>query len=441
MSGAWVAPRIWRSIASVNGMSLASPARTVSGAVDVLGRADRLEARVRVEPEPRVGAQRARVLAGGDQAALGAVGVRVAALEDRSAEPLRLDVGADVELGQDPDVVAAEGEPAGGQALFVLGDPAALGVGQERVAVAPVRQLHVGPRLDRVAAPAVEVVAHLDHELRDRLDVLVAHRADLHAAKTTIVGAMSSFSIDGQRLAYTEYGSGPRLTVLLHGLLFNQRMHDALARALAARGHRVVTLDLLGHGDSDRPREKWRYSMPQFGAQVIALLDELDAPEAVVMGTSLGANVALEASVRAPERVRGMVIEMPVLDHALIGCAIAFTPIMVALTAGEPAMRGLSRGDAARCRAGGCRGRPTSCSTGCARTPSRAPRCSRACSSGAPRRRARSGCRSRRPRWSSAISTTSSTRSRTPGCSPPSCRMGGFCRHVRCSSCASRRAG
>jgi len=37
------------------------------------------------------------------------------------------------------------------------------------------------------------------------------------------------------------------------------------------------------------------------------------------------------------------VIEMPVLDHALIGCAIAFTPIMVALTAGEPAMRALSR--------------------------------------------------------------------------------------------------
>src|SRR4029453_13457228 len=99
-----------------------------------------------------------------------------------------------------------------------------------------------------------------------------------------------------------------------HGLLFNQRMHDALARALAARGHRVVTLDLLGHGDSDRPREKWRYSMPQFGAQVVALRDELGADEAVVMGTSLGANVALEASVLAPERVRGMVIEMPVLD-------------------------------------------------------------------------------------------------------------------------------
>src|SRR3954451_7837061 len=155
---------------------------------------------------------------------------------------------------------------------------------------------------------------------------------------------MSSFSLDGQRLSYTEYGEGPRLTVLLHGLLFSQRMHETLTGALAERGHRVVTLDLLGHGESDRPRDAWRYSMPTFGAQVIALLDELGAGDATLLGTSLGANVALEAAVAAPERVRGMVIEMPVLDHALIGCAIAFTPIMVALTAGEPAMRALSVG-------------------------------------------------------------------------------------------------
>lgn len=154
---------------------------------------------------------------------------------------------------------------------------------------------------------------------------------------------MGSVSIGGLRLAYTEYGSGPKLTILLHGLLFSQRMHEQLAQALAERGHRVVTLDLLGHGESDRPADKWRYSMPAFGDQVVALLDELGADEAVLVGTSLGANVALETAVRAPERVRGLVIEMPVLDHALIGCALFFTPIMVALTAGEPAMRGVSR--------------------------------------------------------------------------------------------------
>ena len=154
---------------------------------------------------------------------------------------------------------------------------------------------------------------------------------------------MSSFSLDGQRLAYTVHGEGPRLTILLHGLLFSQYMHESLAASLAERGHRVVTLDLLGHGQSDRPTDKWRYSMPAFGAQIVALLDHLGEPEAVVMGTSLGANAALEAVAQAPERFRGMVIEMPVLDHALLGAALAFTPLMLALTAGEPAMRLLAR--------------------------------------------------------------------------------------------------
>ena len=151
-----------------------------------------------------------------------------------------------------------------------------------------------------------------------------------------------TFTLSGHRLAYTTYGQGSRVIVLVHGLLLNQRMHSELAKALADRGNRVVTLDLLGHGRSDRPPDMWRYSMTTFGAEVIALLDHLEVDEAVVLGTSLGANTALEAAAAAPERLRGMVIEMPVLDHALLGCAIAFTPLMLALTAGAPAMRLLS---------------------------------------------------------------------------------------------------
>jgi pimeloyl-ACP methyl ester carboxylesterase len=151
-----------------------------------------------------------------------------------------------------------------------------------------------------------------------------------------------TFVLGGHRLAYTEYGEGSRVLVLVHGLLLNQRMHAELAKALADRGNRVITLDLLGHGRSDRPPDMWRYSMTTFGEQVIALLDHLDVGEAVVLGTSLGANTALEAASLAPERLRGMVIEMPVLDHALLGCAIAFTPLMLTLTAGAPAMRLLS---------------------------------------------------------------------------------------------------
>jgi pimeloyl-ACP methyl ester carboxylesterase len=145
-------------------------------------------------------------------------------------------------------------------------------------------------------------------------------------------------------LVYDEYGSGRRPLVLLHGLLLSRRMHAPLASALADRGNRVLCLDLLGHGDSDRPRDMWRYSMPIFSEQVTALLDHAGIDEAVVGGTSLGANVALEAAVRDPSRLRGLLVEMPVLDNALLACALAFTPLLVGLTFGEPVARLLARG-------------------------------------------------------------------------------------------------
>ena len=155
---------------------------------------------------------------------------------------------------------------------------------------------------------------------------------------------MRTFSHEGRTLAYTDYGDGSRIVVLLHGLLLSQRMHEPLAKALAARGNRVLTLDLLGHGGSERPLDPQCYSMTFFGEQVIALLDHLEIDEAVVLGTSLGANTAIEAAALAPERLRGMVIEMPVLDGALLACALAFTPLMLALSYGEPLMRVVQAG-------------------------------------------------------------------------------------------------
>src|SRR3979411_2764179 len=124
------------------------------------------------------------------------------------------------------------------------------------------------------------------------------------------------FSYDGCTLAYSEFGEGPRPLVLLPGLLLPRTMHYPLARALAAHGNRVICLDPLGHGESDRPRDMWRYSMPLFGEQVVALLDHLELEQAVVGGTSLGANITLEVAMQAPERLRGLVVEMPVLDNA-----------------------------------------------------------------------------------------------------------------------------
>ncbi|WP_236793172.1 alpha/beta fold hydrolase [Amycolatopsis sp. GM8] len=139
-----------------------------------------------------------------------------------------------------------------------------------------------------------------------------------------------SFAFEGHRLAYTEYGSGDRVVVLTHGIMFTRRMHAPLARRLAADGFRVITLDLLGHGESDRPTESWRYSMPAFGVQVLALLDHLEIDRAVIGGTSLGANVALEVAVAAPERMRGMIIEMPALDNVIVAGLLTFAPLLFA---------------------------------------------------------------------------------------------------------------
>jgi pimeloyl-ACP methyl ester carboxylesterase len=136
---------------------------------------------------------------------------------------------------------------------------------------------------------------------------------------------------DGRdRLEYTEYGSGDAWVVLVHGQLMPRRMHQPLARALAAEGLHVVTLDLLGHGRSDRPADPLVYSMSAFAEQVVALLDHLGVEQAVVGGTSLGANVSLEVADLAPERVRGLVVEMPVLDNAVTAGIIAFAPLLFA---------------------------------------------------------------------------------------------------------------
>ena len=151
-----------------------------------------------------------------------------------------------------------------------------------------------------------------------------------------------SFRFRGQRLAYSIYGAGDRPVILTPGLLLPARMHQPLAEYLASRGNKVVLFDPLGHGRSDRSTDMWRYSMSTFAAETVALLDHLGIDAAVIGGTSLGANITLEVMSMAPERVRGMVIEMPVLDNALLACAIAFAPLLVALTLGEPVMRAVS---------------------------------------------------------------------------------------------------
>ena len=142
------------------------------------------------------------------------------------------------------------------------------------------------------------------------------------------VGRLFFDSGSGTNGEFTGYGAGPHWVVLLHCQLMPRRMQQPLARALAGEGLHVVTLDLLGHGRSDRPADPLVYSMSAFGDQVVALLDHLGAEQAVIGGTSLGANVSLEVAASAPARVKGLIVEMPVLDNALDAGIVALVPIM-----------------------------------------------------------------------------------------------------------------
>src|SRR5687768_11061054 len=117
-----------------------------------------------------------------------------------------------------------------------------------------------------------------------------------------------SFHFEGHRLVYDEYGEGDDTVVLLPALLLSRQMHKPLAEQLEGRGYRVLCLDLLGHGDSDRPPEMWNYGMSIFGRQTLALLDHAGIEQAVIGGTSLGANTTLEAAAAGPDRVQGMLI-------------------------------------------------------------------------------------------------------------------------------------
>ena len=139
-----------------------------------------------------------------------------------------------------------------------------------------------------------------------------------------------SFVHEGHRLVYDVYGEGDRVLLYMHGLLLDSELNRGIAASLAERGNKVVLLDLLGHGRSDKPTHAAEYRIDSYAHQAIALLDELGVEKAALGGLSLGANVSLFAATQDPERVEALVIEMPVLEWAVPSAAIAFVPILLA---------------------------------------------------------------------------------------------------------------
>jgi pimeloyl-ACP methyl ester carboxylesterase len=109
---------------------------------------------------------------------------------------------------------------------------------------------------------------------------------------------------DGVTLVYSAAGAGEPALVFIHGGLANRGFWDGELRNLAAR-HRIIAPDLPGHGDSGSNRQKW--GMPEFGADVRAVIDAERLNKVIIFGNSLGGPVAIEAALQLSGKVLGVV--------------------------------------------------------------------------------------------------------------------------------------
>ena len=111
-------------------------------------------------------------------------------------------------------------------------------------------------------------------------------------------------TIHGHRRAYVKVGTGPAL-LLLHGLGCSHRTWLPVLDALARR-YTVIAPDLLGHGESDKPRAD--YSIGGFANGMRDLLTVLDVDKATVVGHSFGGGVAMQFAYQFPERTERLVL-------------------------------------------------------------------------------------------------------------------------------------
>jgi pimeloyl-ACP methyl ester carboxylesterase len=106
-------------------------------------------------------------------------------------------------------------------------------------------------------------------------------------------------------LAVWRAGEGPDPVVCLHGITAQHRAFNAAARHLGpTRG--LVGVDLRGRGDSDKPESG--YSLATHASDVVRVLDHLGLENAVILGHSMGAFVALKTALAYPDRVRALVL-------------------------------------------------------------------------------------------------------------------------------------
>lgn len=114
--------------------------------------------------------------------------------------------------------------------------------------------------------------------------------------------------LDGVPLRFTSYGEGPGpALVCCNGVGVSTFFWKYVVRYFSAR-HRVVTWDYRGHGRSGRPEEitREKFTVASSVHDLVSVMDEAGVEEAVILGHSMGVQVALEAWRRHRKRVRGM---------------------------------------------------------------------------------------------------------------------------------------
>lgn len=109
---------------------------------------------------------------------------------------------------------------------------------------------------------------------------------------------------DGVNLVYSACGAGEPSLVFVHGGLADRTFWHGQLAAFGGQ-HRVIALDLPGHGESGAIRKKW--GVAEFGGDVRAVADAERLDHIVLFGNSLGGPVAIEAALLMPGRVEGVV--------------------------------------------------------------------------------------------------------------------------------------
>jgi len=119
---------------------------------------------------------------------------------------------------------------------------------------------------------------------------------------SNVFAGNSFYDSGGVKIHYKDVGVGTPI-VLLHGYTMNSNMWDnTLLLKTLLKTHRIISVDLRGHGLSDKPSTPEEYG-PNVGTDIIGLLDYLNIPKAHLVGFSMGAFVVGRLLVTYPDRI------------------------------------------------------------------------------------------------------------------------------------------